>query len=144
MLAIARVKLTRWDDAVDDGQAFTRAVVTKRYSGDIEAEATLLLFCRDNGTANFVGLERVVGCIGGKSGEFFIHHDGSFRNGGFSTVHVVDGSGSGELCGLTGHGSMAADGAGRESLLLSLEYSFENIRLAPRRGVKPAAVSVRF
>lgn len=144
MLALARVKLARWDEAVDDARAVIRALVTKRYSGDIEAEATLLLFFRPNGPADFVGLERVVGRIGGKHGEFFLHHVGTFRNGGLSTVHVVDGSGSGELCGLTGHGSVAADRAGRAPSLLSLEYRFGNSRSALRRGLKPAAASVRF
>lgn len=141
MLAVARIKLARWDEAVDDDRAVIQAVVTKRYSGDVEAEATLLLFFRPDGPADFVGLERIVGRIGGKHGEFFLHHVGTFRNGGLSTVHVVDGSGSGELRGLTGHGSVAG---GREPSLLSLEYRFENSRSALRRGIKPAAASVCF
>lgn len=138
MLAVAKVKFTSWDETINEGEIFTRAVVGRHYSGDIEAEGTLLMFYRDDASANFVGLERIVGRIGNKSGEFFIHHDGSFRNGVYSSMQVVAGSGSGGLRALKAHGSMVWDDANRESLLVSLECSFENIRLGLRRSIKNA------
>lgn len=138
MLAVAKVRLTSWDETIDGGGAVTRAVVGKHYSGGIEAEGTLLMFYRDDAAANFMGLERIVGRIGNKSGEFFIHHEGSFRDGVFSNVQVVTGSGSGDLSGLRGHGSMVWNGANRESLLVSLECSFEDIRPGLRRSADNA------
>ena len=72
--ANARFAITRWDEEpYSEGQdqpRLTRASVTKTYTGDIEGEGQVeyLMMYRSDGSATFVGLERFVGRIGGKTG----------------------------------------------------------------------------
>lgn len=63
---------------------------------------------RGDGSAVFVGFERVVGSVGGSSGSFVFQHSGKFENG-IATValSVVAGSGTEELDGLQGKGEFA-------------------------------------
>jgi hypothetical protein len=63
---------------------------------------------RPDGTAAFVGLERIVGSIAGKAGTFVLQRTGVFENGvAKETYFVVAGSGTGELQGLRGEGTTA-------------------------------------
>ena len=61
---------------------------------------------REDGSATFVGLERVVGRIGGKSGSFVLQRTGVFEGGqAKESYSVVPGSATGELRGLRGDGT---------------------------------------
>ena len=104
----------------------TRASVTKSYQGDITGEGKLeyLMMYRDDGSASFVGLERVVGSVGGRSGSFVLQHSGTF-NGGVATVTllVVPGSGTGDLRGLRGNGGFAV--GHQQPYPMTLDYDFE-------------------
>ena len=79
---------------------------------------------RDDGSASFVGLERVVGSVGGRSGSFVFQHTGTFK-GGVATVTlmVVPGSGTGDLHGLSGKGGFTVGHQGPYSI--TLDYDFE-------------------
>ena len=117
MRANATFAVTNWDekpyDEIDGGPKLTRAVVTKTFTGDIEAEASLeyLMVHRPDGTAAFVGIERVTGTLGGKSGSFVLEHRGTFEGGTAKGIcRVVPGSGTGELEGLSGTGGFEATG----------------------------------
>src|SRR5260221_2346763 len=61
----------------------TRVSVTKTYQGTITGEGKLeyLMMYRDDGSASFLGLERVVGSVGGRSGSFVLQHSGTFEGG---------------------------------------------------------------
>ena len=80
---------------------------------------------RPDQTADFVGLERVVGRIGDRSGSFVaLHSAGSFDGAAaHGQLSVVPGSGTGELRGLCGNGSFTAPHGGEPSL--TLDYDFE-------------------
>src|SRR6266480_3177213 len=86
----------------------THAIVTQDYQGDVEGESTLdyLMVYTTESTASFVGLERITGRIGDRSGTFVLQHTGTFADG-IATVNysVVPGSGTGDLSGLKGQGS---------------------------------------
>jgi Protein of unknown function (DUF3224) len=76
---------------------------------------------RNDGSATFVGLERVVGRIGGKSGTFVLQRIGIFEGGlAKESYSVIPGSATGELLGLIGDGSSAV-GHGMEHPF-SLDY----------------------
>jgi Protein of unknown function (DUF3224) len=61
------------------------------------------------GSATFVGLERIVGTIGGKTGSFVLQHIGTFDGQvAKAQLLVVPGSGTRELGGLRGEGSFEA------------------------------------
>ncbi len=75
----------------------------------------------EDGSASFVGLERVKGDLTGKKGSFVLQHVGRFADGAAKgTVTVVPGSGTGELVGLSGNGELLADPSG--SVTLSVDF----------------------
>jgi len=128
--ATAAFKVNSWDekpcDEMEGGPKLTRATVTKSFSGDIEGESTVeyLMVHRTDGSADFVGMERVVGRVGDRSGSFVLHHTGTFE-GGTATASwtVVRGSGTGELTGLRGEGGFAS--AHAESYAVTFDYDIE-------------------
>ena len=116
-----------WDEkAYGEGPnqpKLTRATVTKTFTGDIEGEGRVeyLMMYRNDGSATFVGLERVVGRMGGKSGTFVLQRTGIFEGGlAKESYSVIPGSATGELLGLIGDGSSAV-GHGMEHPF-SLDY----------------------
>ncbi len=128
--ATATFQVKSWDEKpyneIDEGPKLTRASVTKSFRGDIEGEGTLeyLMIHRDDGSASFVGLERVVGRVGDRSGSFVLQHSGTFEGGtAKATWFVVLGSGTGDLRGLRGEGGFAS--AHAEDYPITLEYDFE-------------------
>lgn len=128
--ATATFEVKAWEekpyDEIDEGPKLTRASVTKSFSGDIEGEGTVeyLMIHRDDGSASFVGLERVIGRVGDRSGSFVLQHTGTFEGGTAKTTwFVVPGSGTGDLRGLRGEGGFASAHAERYSV--TLDYDFE-------------------
>jgi hypothetical protein len=91
----------------------TRTSVAYTYHGDIEGESTLdyLMVYRADNSGSFVGLERVIGRVGGRSGSFVLQHTGTFDKTDVNgTFLVVPQSGTGELVNLRGEGSINLSG----------------------------------
>jgi Protein of unknown function (DUF3224) len=112
--ASARFAIKSWNEKPysegEDLPKLTRASVMKTFTGDIEGEGQVeyLMMYRSDGSATFVGLERVVGRIGGKTGTFVLQRVGVFENGQAKESYlVIPGSATGELKGLRGDGSSA-------------------------------------
>lgn len=110
----ARFAIKSWDEKpYSEGEnlpKLTRASVTKAYTGDIvgAGHVEYLMMYRSDGSATFVGLERVVGAIGGKSGSFVLQRTGVFEGGqAKESYFVIPGSATGELHGLVGEGTSA-------------------------------------
>jgi hypothetical protein len=108
--ANARFAIKTWEEKPygDDLPKLTRASVTKSYTGDIEGEGLVeyLMMYRLDGSASFVGLERVDAQIAGKRGVFVLQRTGVFENGQAKESYaVVRGSATGELTGLEGEGA---------------------------------------
>ena len=125
--ARAHFAITNWDEkpySEGDGlPKLTRASVTKKLTGDVEGEGRVdyLMMYRLDGTASFVGLERVTAKIGDRSGTFVMQRDGVFENGMASeTYTVVPGSGTGALATISGQGKTSV-GHGME-FPFELEY----------------------
>ena len=128
--ANARFAITRWDEAPysegEDQPRLTRASVTKTYTGDIEGEgkSEYLMMYRSDGSATFLGLERVVGRIGGRSGTFVLQRTGVFEGGqAKESYSVIPGSATGELGGLVGDGSSAVGHGMEHPFTLSYELT---------------------
>ena len=109
--AHCRFAIKGWDEKpyneVADLPRLTRASVTKTYSGDIvgEGQVEYLMMYRGDGSATFVGLERVVGQVDGKTGSFVLQRTGVFEDGqAKESYSVVPGSGTGELRSFSGEG----------------------------------------
>lgn len=110
--ASARFAIKSWDEKPysegSDLPKLTRASVTKTFTGDIEGvgQVEYLMMYRSDGSATFVGLERITGRIGDKKGSFVLQRIGAFENGfANETYSVVPGSATGELAGLVGNGA---------------------------------------
>src|SRR5215207_9257633 len=110
--ATATFQIKRWDEKpyaqIEGGGKLTQASVKQAFSGDIEGEGAVewLMCYRPDETADFVGLQRIVGRIGDRSGSFVLLQtegtfDGKEAKGQLS---VVPGSGTGDLEGLRGTG----------------------------------------
>lgn len=122
-------EVTHWDekpfDEIEGGPRLTRAKVAKVFHGDLAGHGSVeyLMVHRTDGTASFVGVERVEGRIGERSGTFVLEHRGTFRNGiAKAACRVVAGSGTGGLEALHGEGSFEA--SGREAPF-TLDYDWE-------------------
>jgi hypothetical protein len=125
--ATGRFEITSMGEDVyqelDGGGKLTRANGTQRFTGDIQGEGSVewLMCFSAEGSARFVGLQRVVGSIGDRAGSFVVEAMGNFdgkRSKG--TWTVIAGSGTGELSGIRGEGAFEAPGGPEASY--SLEY----------------------
>jgi len=107
-------KVEAWDEnpyVEEVGQKMTYAVVRQSFDGDISGngEARWLMAYRADGTARYVGLQRVEGTIGGRHGSFVLETAGEF-NGSEArwSGRILDGCGTGELASIAGSGEFAA------------------------------------
>ena len=109
-----------------DGPVLTRIHVEESFSGDISGDGVVefLQAARADGSAIFVGIERVTGTVGGRRGTFLLQDAGTVADGIVSgDWFVVPGSGTGGLAGLRGEGGFRADlGEGAQ---VHLDYWFE-------------------
>ena len=126
--ANARFTIKNWDEKPysedQDIPKLTRAAVTKTFTGDIEGEGQVeyLMMYGSNGSATFVGLERVVGRIAGRAGTFVLQRIGVFEGGqAKESYSVIPGSGTGELRGLRGEGTSAVGHGNEHPLTLNYE-----------------------
>ena len=113
-------------EEVEDGPDLVEIHVTETFSGDIEGEGVVrfLQAVGPDGSASFVGIERVTGSIGGRQGSFLLQDAGTLEG---TTVKgdwfVIPGSGTGELAGLRGEGGFEAELGQHASI--TLDYWFE-------------------
>ena len=128
--ANARFAIKTWDEKpYSEGQdqpRLTRASVTKAYTGDIEGEGQVeyLMMYRSDASATFVGLERVAGRIGDKTGTFVLQRAGIFESGeAKESYSVIPGSATGDLRGLLGDGSSAVGHGMEHPFILSYEWA---------------------
>jgi hypothetical protein len=126
--ANARFAIKNWDEKPysegKDLPKLTQATVTKTFTGDIEGEGHVqyLMMYRKDGSATFVGLERVVGRIGAKSGSFVLQRVGVFESGqAKESYSVIPGSGTKDLQGLRGDGSSAVGHGSEHPFTLDYE-----------------------
>ena len=72
--------------------------------------------------AEFVGIQVVTGTLGGKQGSFVLRSVGTFDGSkAVGELTVVDGSGTGDLSGISGTGSFTAPMGDTASLTLDYE-----------------------
>lgn len=113
----APFSIEQWDETPDPPTAATGAVatarvlMTKRYvGGDLDATSTgHVLTTQGPGGAAYVAQERVTGRLWGRAGSFVLEH-GAIGGDGVDMVQraqIVPGSGTGELAGITGTGTVA-------------------------------------
>ena len=127
-VANSRFAIKSWDEKPysegPDLPKLTRAAVTKTFTGDIAGEGRVeyLMMYRSDGSAAFVGLERVVGQVAGKAGSFVLHRTGVFENGiAKESYFVIPGSGTGDLTNMRGEGTSAVGHGSEHPFVLNYE-----------------------
>ena len=128
--ANARFSIKSWDEKPysegTDVPKMTRASVDKTFTGDLEGEGHVeyVMVYRSDGTATFVGLERITGQIAGRRGSFVLERTGIFEGGqAKESYSVVNGSGTGELRGLRGEGTSSVGHAAEHPFALNYELA---------------------
>lgn len=113
--ATGEFKIEQWDEKPyqegTKGRKLTRATVVQKYTGDIVGTGTTeyLMAYKADGTAEFTGLQRIEGKIGGKRGAFVISLSGKFSGkGAKAKITVVSSAGTAALDSLSGKGSFEA------------------------------------
>jgi hypothetical protein len=127
--ATATFKIEGWDERpyaeIEGGRKLTQASVKQAFTGDVEGQGAVewLMCYRPDETADFVGLQRIVGQLGGRSGSFvLLQTDGTFDGTeAVARVSVVRGSGTGDLTGLSGTGEFSAPRGGEPTIRLNYE-----------------------
>ena len=126
--ANARFSIKSWDEKPysegKDLPKMTRASVDKTFTGDIDGEGHVeyVMMYRSDGTAAYVGLERISGRLAGRNGSFVLQRVGVFEGGqAKESYSVVTGSGTGELVSLRGEGTSSVGHAADYPFALSYE-----------------------
>ena len=114
-------------DEPAEGPALVRIHVEESFSGDITGDGVVefLQAAFADGSASFVGIERVSGELAGAHGTFLLQDQGTVAGNVVSGEwFVVPGSGTGELAGLRGTGGFTANLG--ENAKVWLDYWFEH------------------
>jgi hypothetical protein len=116
----ATFNITRWDEAAygTGDPKLARVDVGKTFTGELEgtSNAQLLTCASADGSAGYVASEQFTGTLDGRTGTFVLQHGATMSPAGPSHFgHVVPGSGTGELVGLTGTAKV-------EHELITLDY----------------------
>jgi hypothetical protein len=127
--ATSGFEIDDWDEQpyveTEDGGKLTRAHVKQTFRGDIDGhgEVEWLMCYLPNNTADFVGLQRVIGRVGERSGSMVLETTGTFDgNQAKGPLRIIPGSGTGELTGIRGEGELHAPLGGQPSLTLTYRF----------------------
>ena len=122
------LEIKSWDEQpfveIDDARKLTTTTVTQELHGDVEGEgsATWLAAYRADGTADFIGFQRIVGTIGDADGSIVLRMSGGYDGTvARSDWEVVTGTGTGALEAMTGSGVFEAPSNGTPSYTFDYE-----------------------
>lgn len=128
--AVGTFEIESWDEKpyeMREGTLLTRTRLTKTFSGDVEGESTaelLMAYGSEEGSAAYVGLERVTGRVHSRFGSFVLWHNAAMERGkGKFSLDVVAEPGTGELRGLRGEARICVEPGGGHSF--TLDYDLE-------------------
>ncbi len=125
----SRLKIESWDEKpyleLPDGQKLSRASVVLGDGGSGLTGGSFegLLHYRPDGTSTYVTLMHVTGTLGGRSGGFTLTGQGRFDGTSARGESViVEGSGTGELAGVTGTAESVSTHADYPYMPLVIRY----------------------
>jgi hypothetical protein len=121
---VASWKEDTYQDLAGHEEKLTKARMGFQLSGDLAGDlvSDTFMYYREDGTAEYTGLQRFTGQLAGRSGTCVMIADGGYNGGeARSTWRIIPGSGSGGLAGLEGSGTSVA-AAGQPGGTYSLDY----------------------
>jgi hypothetical protein len=117
------LQIASWDEEplaeLDDGRKLTTTTVTQTLDGDIkgDGEANWLAAYRPDGTADYVGYQRIVGTIGDAEGSVVLRMTGGYDGTvARSQWEVIDGTGAFDKLSGTGVMEATSDGTPKYAL----------------------------
>ena len=129
--ASGTLDLANWEETtfseIEGGPRMTGVSSDSTYAGDITGDGklryTIQYDAGDSGTGRFVGFEQLTGSLGGRAGSFVLKHEGTFGADGTVRyeINVVPNSGTGDLAGLSGEGSVVAHPDGNAPYTLNYD-----------------------
>ena len=124
VITVDKYEPTAYDEPAE-GPVLTRIHVEESFSGDISGDGVVefLQAAGLDGSASFVGIERVTGTVSGREGTFLLQDAGTVKDNIVSgDWFVIPGSATGGLTGLRGEGGFRANlGEGAQ---VHLDYWF--------------------
>jgi len=99
----------------DEGFEAGRMLIDKTYQGDLSGtgRGQMISSRLENGTAVYFAIEAFVGELNGKNGGFTMLHKGHMSKDAQSLeVNILDGSGTGDLTGISGSLLIIQDAGG--------------------------------
>jgi uncharacterized protein DUF3224 len=124
-----RFEIASWDEKpyreLPDGQKFARAdVVLGSADGGPSGTFEGLMYYAPDGTGTYLTMMRLDGPLGGREGSFVLQGDGAWDGTtARGASRVVEGSGTGELAGITGSAVSVSTHADYPFMPLTLTYS---------------------
>jgi len=133
--AKATYKVEKWSEetwqTISPEVKMTKASVEFKLEGEIVGKAVVeyLMYypyfdAKDphKSSAEYIGLMHIDGKLNGKSGSFAVDDSGIFEVGtAYSTLRILEGSGTGELKGIKGNGKYRANQEGNH---FEVDYEF--------------------
>lgn len=108
-------EIATWDEKtiaeLGPGAKLTEARVTQKFTGDLGGEGSVVwsMCYPSEQSARFVGMQRVTGTLGDRTGGFVMETLGSFDDGvAKGDWSIVPGSGTAGFSGIAGEGSFEA------------------------------------
>jgi hypothetical protein len=128
--ATAKFQMKGWDEnpyaELEGSKRLVRSSMHGSYEGDVAGESStefLMAYSSDD-LATYVGIERIEGTLGGRSGTFVMQVTGTFAGGvARHDSTVIPGAGTGDLAGLRGRGTFEAPMG--QTAETTLDYGFE-------------------
>ncbi|MFJ8012872.1 DUF3224 domain-containing protein [Streptomyces sp. NPDC096339] len=113
-------------EALDEGTgaALGRVRITKSFQGGLVGTSTVYMLSvadLEGGPVAYVAVERFTGELDGRKGSFVLQHTAPGSGGERLAIRVVQGTGSGDLAGITGALEITVSEDGSHSY--ALEYT---------------------
>ncbi len=108
------------------GTSIGRVHIEKTFSGDLAGTSTVDMISVSTGDVPraYVAIERVEGTLDGRTGGFVFQHNAGGENGvPWLTLKITEGSGTGDLAGITGEARIDIDAEGGHSY--TLDYTID-------------------
>ena len=122
--------LTNWDEStyqhLGGESKLTKVTIGQQFAGEFDAAGEWHghMFYRPDGTAEYAGIQRFEGTLGGLQGSFVADSWGAFDGSeATSKWRIIVGSGTDELAGITGSGTSAAPSGSEGSYSLTYDVS---------------------
>jgi hypothetical protein len=126
-----KLKIASWDEAstreFEDGSKLTRADVEliDGTDGLVSGSFSSVMYYRPDGTSSFGTVMHLTGTLDGCTGSIVLVGEGTYDGTTASNrAHIVDGSGTGDLVGITGNCESDSTHADYPFMPLTLTYDF--------------------